>query len=67
MFVLPSVVFLPRGLALIKAANKLEAVRMMRMTDTKDVISDQREVQFHSVGIITFLLRLTAIMEIQQA
>ena len=39
--VLPRVVFLPRGLDLIKASNRLEAVRMMRMIETKNIISDQ--------------------------
>ena len=50
VLILPSAVFRPWGLDLIKAANKLDAVSSVMMTNTKNVISDQREVQFCSVA-----------------
>ena len=37
---------------MIKAAKRLEAVSSVTMTNTKNVISDQREVQFYSVAIV---------------
>ena len=46
--IIPSAVFLPTGLDLIRASNRQEAARMMRMIETKNVISDEREVQFYN-------------------
>ena len=49
--ILPSAVFLPWGLDLMKAAKRLEAVSSVMMTNTRNVISDHREDQFYSVQI----------------
>ena len=38
--ILPSAVFLPWGLDLIKAANSLDEANMVKMTNTMNVISD---------------------------